>query len=87
MQILCTLLSLYLIAIFARVILSWFPLQPGGALAQIFTVVYSITEPVLGPLRRAIPPLGGMLDVSPIIVIIGINIIQNAFLGCHGFLL
>ena len=87
MQILCTLLSLYLIAIFARVILSWFPLQPGSVLAQIFTLVYSITEPVLGPLRRAIPPLGGMLDVSPIIVIIGINLIQSAVLGCNGFLL
>ena len=87
MQILCTLLSLYLIAVFARVILSWFPLQPGGVLAQIFTVVYSITEPVLGPLRRAIPPIGGMLDVSPIIVIIGIQIIQSAVLGCSGFLL
>jgi uncharacterized protein YggT (Ycf19 family) len=87
LQILCTLLSLYLIAIFARVILSWFPLQPGSVLAQIFTLVYSITEPVLGPLRRAIPPLGGMLDVSPIIVIIGINLIQSAVLGCNGFLL
>ena len=87
MQILCTLLSLYLIAVFARVILSWFPLQPGGALAQIFSVVYAITEPVLGPLRRAIPPIGGMLDISPIIVIIGIQIVEGSVLGCHGFLL
>jgi len=44
----------------------------------------TITEPVLGPLRRAIPPLGigGMaLDLSPLILIIGVNILLGV-LGC-----
>ena len=57
MNILCFVLNAYLIALFARIILSWFPVSPGGAMAQIFSVLYSITEPVLGPIRRAIPPV------------------------------
>ncbi len=85
MQILCTILNLYLIALFARIILSWFPLEPGTAMASIYQFLFTITEPVLGPLRRIIPPVGGggfRLDLSPIIVLIGIQIIQSAVLGC-----
>jgi len=44
----------------------------------------SITEPVLGPLRRAIPPLGigGMaLDLSPLILIIGLQVLLGV-VGC-----
>lgn len=84
MRLLCFLIDAYLIALFARIILSWFPVSPGGAMAQIFSLLYSITEPVLGPIRRAIPPIGmgGMgFDLSPIIVIIGTRILAG-LLGC-----
>lgn len=82
-DILCYALSAYLIVVFARIILSWFPIQQGTAMAQIFTFLYAVTEPVLGPVRRAIPPIGGGLDVSPIVVLIGIEIIQSLVLGCN----
>jgi YggT family protein len=75
--IFCTLAQVYLLAIFARIILSWFPPSPGGV-SGIRSFLLSVTEPVLGPLRRAIPPLGigGMaLDLSPLILIIGIQIL------------
>lgn len=84
MAIICWIINAYLIALFARIILSWFPVSPGGAMAQIFSVLYTITEPVLGPVRRAIPPIGmgGMgFDLSPIIVIIGTRILAG-LLGC-----
>ena len=84
MAILCLVLNVYLIALLARIILSWFPIAPGGVLAQVFSVLYTVTEPVLGPIRRAIPPvgMGGMgLDLSPIIVIIGTRILAG-ILGC-----
>ena len=84
MEIFCTVISLYLIVLFARIVLSWFPISPGGTMAQIFSFLYTITEPVLGPIRRVIPPvgMGGMgLDLSPIIVIFGIYILQS-ILGC-----
>ena len=84
MDLLCRLLDLYLILLFARIIMSWFPVSPGGLMAQIFSFLYTITEPVLGPVRRAIPPIGmgGMgFDLSPIIVIVGMRVVAS-LLGC-----
>jgi len=66
---------------FARVILSWFPIAPGTGMASVFSVLYAITEPVLGPIRRVIPPMGmgGMgLDLSPLIVFFGLAILRSA---------
>jgi YggT family protein len=80
--ILCTALNLYFIALFARIILSWFPISPGSAMAGVFSFLYTITEPVLGPVRRRIPPLG-MFDLSPLIVILGVQILGSAVLGCR----
>ena len=80
MAIVCVLLQLYLIAIFVRIVLSWFPLDPNGFMATVAGFLYMVTDPVLGPLRRAIPGLrlGSVaLDLSPIIVIIGINILRG----------
>ena len=74
--LLAQLVQLYIIAIIGRIILSYFPLQPGGVMAQIFSVLYTITEPVLGPARRIIPPLG-MFDFSPIVVIFALEILAN----------
>ncbi len=79
--ILCRLLDAYLIVMFARIILSWFPVEPGSGLAQVYGFLYAITEPVLGPIRRVIPPLGmgGMgLDLSPLVVFFGISILRGA---------
>ena len=72
-NILCSLAQLYFVALIARIILSWFPVSPGGLMASVFSFLYTITEPVLGPVRRMLPPVGvgGMgLDLSPIIVIL-----------------
>jgi len=79
--ILCRLLDAYLIVMFARIILSWFPIEPGSGIATVYGFLYSITEPVLGPIRRVIPPLGmgGMgLDLSPMVVFFGISILRSA---------
>lgn len=75
---LCLIGNLYLIALFARIILSWFPISPDSPFATVFGFLYSITEPVLGPIRRLLPPMGvgGMaLDLSPIIVIFGFQLL------------
>jgi YggT family protein len=75
---LCLVAYLYLIALFGRIILSWFPIEPGTAIASAYSFLFTITEPVLGPLRRALPPvrLGAMgLDLSPIIVILAFQLL------------
>ena len=78
MGLLCTALQLYVLLIFLRIVLSWFPVAPDTAMASVAGALISITEPVLGPVRRALPPvrMGGMgLDLSPIIVVFGLQLI------------
>jgi len=74
------LLELYIICVFGRVLLSWFPIGPGSALAPVHHFLFAVTEPVLGPVRRALPPLrmGAVgLDLSPIIVLVGLQILER----------
>ncbi len=78
MDLICLLLFIYQWVIFARILMSWIRIEPGTPVASIYSVVFNLTEPVLGPLRRAIPPMRmGMaaLDLSPIIVFVAIMII------------
>ena len=77
-MILAQLIQLYIFAIFGRIVLSWFPVSPGGAMASVFSFLYTITEPVLGPVRRLIPGMGGV-DFSPIVVIIGLQLLAASF--------
>lgn len=80
----CTLVTLYTFCIFGRIILSWFPIAPDSPFAAVFSFLYAITEPVLGPVRRLLPPIGmgGMgFDLSPIIVFFGLRIVMGV-IGC-----
>ena len=80
MVLVCWALSLYLVFVFARILLSWFPLDPSGAMATVAGFLFTVTDPVLGPLRRAIPPVrlgAAALDLSPLIVILGIYILRG----------
>ena len=53
-------------SILVRSLLSWFPIDRDGPVVQI---VVSITEPILEPLRRVIPPIG-MIDFTPLIAMV-----------------
>ena len=44
--------------------------------AQVGHFLYQITEPMLRPVRRIIPPIGGTIDISPIVVLIAITALQ-----------
>jgi len=67
---LCEVLTL---AIFARVILSWFSLSPTNRLAII---LYQVTEPFLAPLRRIIPRVG-MFDFAPLAAVILLQLLAG----------
>lgn len=78
MNALCAILQIYVLVIFARVIFSWVRVTPGTPVASIYSVVFNLTEPVLGPLRRAIPPVRigvAAIDLSPLIIIVGVRLI------------
>lgn len=70
-------LTIYMMIIFFRVILSWIRIP---ALDQLAVVFYHLTEPVMRPIRRFIPPskMGG-IDITPIIVIFLIMFVDQFF--------
>jgi YggT family protein len=83
-NLLCQAVLLYEVALFARVILSWFPLGPGGPLAGVNRFLVTITDPVLQPVRRVMPRTG-MFDLSPLIVFFGLEIVvRTLVLRCYG---
>ena len=71
-------LLLFIIAIVGVIILSWFPQQPDTPMYSVFTFLRRVTDPVLEPLRRLIPPVGGVIDLSPMIVIFVLSIIRSS---------
>ncbi|OPX54178.1 YggT family protein [Oceanospirillum multiglobuliferum] len=72
-----TLLNIYFFALLASIILSWVAPQSGHPGAML---VYQITEPVMSPVRNMLPSLGG-IDLSPIFVFIGINVLEMIVVG------
>ena len=65
------LLEAYIVVVFIRVILSWLSPYPRNSLTRI---IWLITEPVLAPIRRALPFMGG-IDLSPLVVWIAATIL------------
>jgi YggT family protein len=77
-DVLVLLLQVYFYAVLAWVILSWIPTSSTHPLGRVNVFLDRIIYPVILPLRRVIPPLrlgGGMLDLSPIVLLIGLNIL------------
>jgi YggT family protein len=66
--------TLLWVLILARVIISWTNPRGGGTLVAF---VYQVTEPILAPIRRVIPPTSGM-DWSPLIAMLILGAITRA---------
>lgn len=65
-------LQVYQFILLARVLMSWIPnLDLSNPIARF---LYQATEPVLAPIRNALPAMGG-IDLSPLVVFIGISIL------------
>lgn len=77
MAIVCLLLQVFVIGLFVRIVLSWFSPEPGGAAAAVEGFLRTFTDPVLDPVRRVMPRTG-MLDLSPIVVVLIVSVIQQA---------
>lgn len=75
-------LELIQLILIIRILLSWFPNI--NWYNQPFRALDAITEPILTPFRRIIPPIGGMLDISPIVPIFLINILIQVIYGFAG---
>jgi YggT family protein len=68
-------LQLYSYILLARALVSWIPnLDPYHPAVQL---LYRVTEPVLEPIRKLVPPLGGTIDISIIIAFFALIILQQ----------
>jgi YggT family protein len=76
-QILANVIFVYIIILAARAVLSWFPVRGGTFLASLNSLLFELTEPVLRPVRKVIPP-AGMFDVSFMVVFFVLIILQQA---------
>ena len=81
-RLLCLALTVYWLVLLARVIVSWIELagvRPPvtGPLRTLFELLFDVTEPVLRPIRRIVPP-AGPLDLSVIVAFVIIFVLQNA---------
>lgn len=67
-------LQIYSWIVIARVVISWVNADPYNPIVR---AIYSVTEPVLYRIRRALPVFAGGIDFSPIVVFIGIMFLQS----------
>jgi YggT family protein len=80
-ELLLLALNIYTFLIIAQVIISWLVafnvLNTGNPQAvRLINFLDKVTEPVMAPIRRYVPPIGG-IDITPIIVIFGIMIVER----------
>lgn len=72
-MVLIQLIDLYSLIVLVAVVMSWLQLSPSNPIAQF---IGAVTEPVLGPIRRALPTMGG-LDFSPMVLLIGLRLLRG----------
>lgn len=80
MGVVCLLLWLYFWAIIVRIILEWIQVPGDHPVGRAREMLALITDPVLRPVRRLVPPvsMGSMgLDLSPLIVIVALQIVVS----------
>lgn len=82
MALLVRLADIYSLIIFVYVMMSWIPHEK-DILADIYRALGMLCDPYLGLFRKIIPPLGGMVDVSPILALLvlqfGVRLIAALF--------
>ena len=71
--LLLSLLNIYSFLLFGRAIMSWFDPSCSSSIGK---VLFSVTEPVIAPIRQVIPPIGG-LDLSIMVTIFLVIILQR----------
>ncbi len=78
---LSTLLGIYSWVLIGYILLSWFPNARESMFGQILSF---LCEPFLAPFRRIIPPIGGMLDISPIVALFVLRMAQAGITAIFG---
>ncbi|MGD0742668.1 MAG: YggT family protein [Acidimicrobiales bacterium] len=80
LRIVVDLLQIYILVLVVRIILTWFPTDPWSGMGRFERALGRVTDPVLAPVRRILPPLrvgAGAIDLSPIIVLVVLEILVS----------
>jgi YggT family protein len=72
----CDIITVYIVVLLLRAVMSWFPPSSNGGFTAVFRIVMDLTEPVLAPLRRVIPP-AGMFDLSFTVLFVFLIIVRS----------
>jgi len=76
-MLLIGLLDVYSIIVFGAVIASWVQIPPDSPIGNF---LYSMTEPLLGPIRSVLPDMGG-LDFSPLVLLFAVRMLRGVLLS------
>lgn len=74
-MLIARLINLYSLVVLVAVILSWMPVDRRQPLVVL---IDGLTEPALRPIRRVLPPIGG-LDLSPMVLLFGLQLLRGLF--------
>lgn len=74
LRLIVNLTGFFTLVIIVNALLSWVSPDPLNPIVQLLTL---ISSPITDPLRRVIPPLGGVIDISPIIALIGLQFVHQ----------
>ena len=77
MLLIVRLIDLYSLVVLVSVILSWVPIDPRNPVVRL---VSSLTAPVLAPIRRMLPAIGGF-DFSPMALLFALQMLKGLFLA------
>ena len=76
-MLLIGLLDIYSFIVFGAVIASWVQLPPDNPIGNF---LYTMTEPLLGPIRSVLPDMGG-LDFSPLVLLFAVRMLRGILLS------
>jgi YggT family protein len=71
--LIAALIDLYSLVVLVAIVLSWLPAARRSPLRMM---AYRLTEPVLAPIRQALPPMGGV-DLSPMVLLLALQLLKR----------
>lgn len=80
MSIVCFIIQVYALVVFARIVAEWIPVSFDHPVARVRSVLRMATEPLLAPLRAMLPPvrIGGVgLDLSPLVLVLALSVLSR----------
>jgi YggT family protein len=83
LQIVSYAFQIYSLLILIRVVFSWLALSPyrASGLHPLVRLLNRVTDPVLLPLQRIIPPIGGAIDISPLVALLLLQVLRYIVLS------